>query len=155
MSELRSIGLAIEIATRRRDQLALALAKSIRDLQFARDQMAQLESYCSDTDARWLGADALPRSAELLRHHYQFSGRLQQAIVLQQGVIGGLQQHLDGAQRCLLESEFRLCGLNQVLAARKSALALKDKRRQQHHTDEFAALQHSRGSVLSRQGGEP
>jgi hypothetical protein len=43
MSQLRSFILAIELATRQRDELARALARAEKTLQFAQNQMHQLE----------------------------------------------------------------------------------------------------------------
>ena len=83
MSQHKSIRLAIELATRQRDEAARAVAHMNRNLGFARDQMAQLDGYAADTDARLIGARDGVLSAELIRHHYQFMDRLQQAISLQ------------------------------------------------------------------------
>ena len=53
MSELRSIHLAIELATRQRDVLAKNHAQAIRNMDFAKSQMGQLQNYALDTDGRW------------------------------------------------------------------------------------------------------
>jgi len=152
MSELRSIHLAIELATSQRDALSQAHAQAQRNVGFSQDQMAQLQGYARDTDVRWIGASSVTRSAELLRHHYQFMERLQQAIGLQEGVMAKMQQQLDLAHQALLQAEFRLSGLNQILKSRQAALLLKQKRREQQQTDEFAALLHTRKKMLNTQG---
>ncbi len=152
MSELRSIHLAIELATSQRDALAQAHAQAQRNLGFSHDQMAQLQGYARDTDVRWMGASSVTRSAELIRHHYQFMERLQQAINLQVGVMDKMQQQLAEAHKALLQAEFRLSGLNQILKSRQAALLLRQKRREQQQTDEFAALMHTRKKLLNKQG---
>lgn len=144
MSNLKGVLLAIELATRQRDEAAQVSAKAKRALEFARDQMAQLESYAGDTDARWTGSASVARSGELIRHHYQFMDRLQQAILLQSDVIRSAGHQVELADKGLLQAEFRLAGLNQVLKARQAALDVTQRRREQRLTDEFASLQHAR-----------
>jgi flagellar FliJ protein len=152
MSQLRSVLLAIEHATIRRDHLAQVTASVERNLQFAHQQLAQLESYAADTDARWIGSAAREISAQIIRHQYQFMDRLQQAIGMQTGVIAGVVRQLDQARVNLLQAEFRLAGLNQILKTRKAALLRVQQLREQRQTDEFAAMQHARNRALPMSG---
>lgn len=151
MSELRSILLAIELAEGQRDDLALVQARAQRSLDAAQEQMLQLQGYAMDTDARWIGGGGITRSTELIRHHYQFMERLQQAIDMQRGALAKLEQQLELERQALLQAEFRLSGLNQILKTRKAGLLLKQRKREQQQSDEFAALLHSRTKALSRQ----
>jgi flagellar FliJ protein len=152
MSALRSVLLAIEHATIHRDGLAQAVIRVERNLQFARQQLGQLEGYAADTDARWIGSAAREISAQIIRHQYQFMDRLQQAIVMQTGVIAGVVRQLGQAQAELLQAEFRLSGLNQILAARKAVISRVEQRREQRQMDEFAAMQHSRNRAMPMSG---
>ena len=152
MAQLRSVLLAIEHATIHRDELAQAAVGVERNLQFAHQQLAQLEGYAADTDARWIGSAAREISAQIICHQYQFMDRLQQAIVLQTGVIAGVVQQLDLAKVNLLQAEFRLSGLNQILKTRKAALLRVQQLREQRQTDEFAAMQHARNRALPMSG---
>lgn len=154
MPEFRSLRLAIELATRQRDALAQAHAQALRNLEFAKGQMAQLTGYAADTDARWTGGQQVARSGELVRHHYQFMERLQHAIGMQDGVLVDLDGQIQTANRSLLDAEFRLAGLRQVLEAKLAARQLQQKRREQQHTDEFAALRHVHARA-AQQPGEP
>mgnify|MGYP001259062183 CR=1 FL=1 len=142
MAEYKSIELAIELATRQRDELAKAHGQALRNLAFAKDQLANLAGYAGETDNRWAGATQVAISAEILHHHYQFSARLQQAMAMQDGVIANLNIQIDAAHRALLQAEFRLSGLNQVLKKKLDEAQLRRKRSEQRHTDEFAALRH-------------
>jgi flagellar FliJ protein len=142
MAESKGIELAIELATRQRDEFAKAHAQAIRNVAFARDQMGNLESYARDTDAKWLGAANTAISAGILQHHFQFMDRLQQAISMQTGVIDNLIVQQTAAHGALLQAEFRLAGLNKVLQTRQAAVQLRRQRAEQRHTDEFAALRH-------------
>jgi flagellar FliJ protein len=152
MSQLRSVLLAIEHATIRRDALAQAVARVERNLQFARQQLAQLDGYAADVDARWIGSAAREISAQIICHQYQFMGRLQQAIVMQTGVIGGVIQQLEQAKANLLQAEFRLSGLHQILKARRAGLMRVQQVREQRQMDEFAAMQHARNGLLPMSG---
>lgn len=152
MAELRSVLLAIEHATLRRDEFAKAAARVERSLGFAREQMAQLEGYAVDTDGRWTGSASRALSVELVRHHYQFMDRLQQAIGLQSGVVANVGRQLEQAKSNLLLAEFRLSGLKQILKTRQAAMQLDKRRREQRHTDEFAALQHARNRARPMSG---
>lgn len=155
MSELRSIVLAIELATRKRDDLAKAAARVEQTLQFAQGQMRQLEGYAAETDARWVHSGSEGRSAELMRHHFQFMERLQHAIGLQSGVMAQTGQQLATAKQMLLQAEYRLAGLNQVLKKRQSQALLGERRREQRQTDEFAAMLHARNTRSSKIGELP
>jgi len=142
MAENKSIGLAIELATRQRDELAKSHGQAQRNLASAKDQLANLAGYAGETDKRWTGTTQVAISAEILHHHYQFSERLQQAMAMQDGVIANLTVQREAAHRALLQAEFRLSGLNQVLQKRLDEALLRRKRSEQRHTDEFAALRH-------------
>lgn len=155
MSELRSILLAIDMATRKRDQLAKDAARMEQTLQFAKGQMNQLEGYAAETDVRWEHMGSAGRSAELLRHHYQFMERLQHAIGLQSGVMERTGQQVESAKQLLLQAECRLAGLNQVLKNRQAALQLREQRREQRQTDEFAAMLHALNTRTLKSGELP
>jgi flagellar FliJ protein len=141
---MKGLILAIELAERQRDERAKALAQAQRNLIFGRQQMSQLQSYASDTDARWSGAGAVALSAELLRHHYQFMARLQQAIGMQEGAISNLLHQENAAKHALLQAESRVTGLQQVLRKRQAQAALLAQRREQARMDEMAALLYAR-----------
>jgi flagellar FliJ protein len=152
MSELKSVQLAIELATRDRDELAKVVARVERNLAFVNDQMAQLEGYAAEKDANWMASGARSVSPEVMRHHYQFMERLQHAMSLQTHTIANTGQQLELAKGNLLRAEFRLNGLNQVLKSRMAALMRTEQRREQRQTDEFAALQHARNRAESMNG---
>lgn len=144
MLQLKSILLAIDLATRKRDELARSAVRTQQNLKFAQGQMDQLEGYAADTDGRWLQPEAQARSAELIRHHYQFMDRLQQAITLQSGVIMNTGKQVAAANSLLLQAEQRLAGLTQVLKVRQAELLQIQRRAEQRQTDEFAAIAYAR-----------
>ena len=147
MSAVRSFLLAIDLATRQRDGTAQALMRVQNSCLFAQDQMSQLEVYAAETASRWTAAAQSGTTPELLRHHYQFLDRLQQAMGLQQGVLANENLKLEHAKRLLLQAESRLLSLQQVLKKKQAGLAQIQSRREQKQMDEFAALQTRRTSA--------
>jgi len=152
MSAFRSLELAIEMAVRQRDAQARKMAQAVRNRDFAQQQMAQLKGYADETDARWVRGQAASLSTEMLHHHYQFRDRLQQAVNMQDGVINNLQTQRDAAQRDLLNAEYKLASLRQVLSHRKAAALQVEHRREQRKMDEFAAQRHAQRAVARLTG---
>lgn len=147
MSGLKSVLLAIDLASRQRDQAGQGWVQAQQAHLFAQDQMAQLETYAAETGARWTSAAQVSTTPELMRHHYQFMDRLQHAIGLQSGVLETTSGKVELAQRVLLEAEFRLITLKQVLKKKQADLAVLQNRREQRQMDEFAALRGSRSNA--------
>jgi flagellar FliJ protein len=148
MPKFRALELAITQATLQRDAQARKHAQAQRTLQFAHGQLAQLQNYANDTDARWIGGHAVELSVELVKHHYQFMDRLQNAVTLQQGVIETMARQVANAHQALLQAEYRLVGFKNVLKGRRAALDVVQQRREQRVTDEFAAMRHARGGAI-------
>jgi flagellar FliJ protein len=144
MSKFRALELAIEQATQARDAQARRSAQAQRGLEHGSGQLSQLQNYSADTDARWIGGHAVNLSVELIKHHYQFMDRLQNAITLQQDVITKLERQALSAHQLLLQAEYRLAGFKQLLKTRRAALDVVQQRREQRATDEFAAMSHFR-----------
>jgi len=140
MSAIRSFLLAIEMATRKRDQATQDLMRAQNAHLFAQNQMAQLETYADETESRWTAAAQTSTSPELMRHHYQFMGRLHHAIGLQKSVLDSESRKLDQAKRLVLDAEFRLVSLKQVLKKKQADISILQSRREQKQMDEFAAL---------------
>lgn len=140
MSAVKSVCLAIEVATRRRDKANQALMLVQRAHLFALDQMAQLETYAQETEARWTAAAQASTTPELMRHHYQFMGRLHHAIGLQSGVVQDAAREVEGKKGLVLEAEFRLTSLKQVLKKKEAEIVIIQSRREQKQMDEFASL---------------
>lgn len=144
MSFMRSLSLAIELATDRRDEASRQLAQVQRTQASAHDQMQQLERYALDSEGRWMGSAQVSMDPEVLRHHYQFMDRLRHAIGLQSDVLLNLQGQVEQARRQLLEAETRLAGLNKVLQRKQQEQLRALERRDQRQTDEFATQQYLR-----------
>ena len=146
MSAVRSVLLAIDMATRRRDQAGQGLTYVQNAHLFAQNQMVQLETYAAETESRWAVAAQTSTTPELMRHHYQFMDRLHHAIGLQSGVLDNASRKVDVAKRQVLEAEFRLTSLKQVLKKKQLDIAIVQGRREQKQMDEFAALRSSQST---------
>jgi flagellar protein FliJ len=148
MAGQRSLLLAIDLATFRRDEALAQLQKATRSQAFAQDQMDQLQQYAQETEARWMQGAQVSTSPEMLHHHYQFMARLNQAITLQEGVLGSNRQRVEAARQLLMQAEFRMASFKQVLATRQAAITKAHQRQEQKQMDEFASQQTQRQQRL-------
>ena len=154
MSGVKSLTLAIEVATRKRDQADQALMQALRTVQYAQGQLDQLQGYAADNEVRWATAAATTVRAELMLHHRQFTQRLQQTIELQSGVMADLQRQAEAARQRRLQEELRLAALEQLLKKQMTLRARVQARREQKQMDEMAMLQHAR-ALGGLKMGEP
>ena len=140
MSTLNALTVAVEVASRKRDEARRLLQDAQGAQQAAQDQLNQLQGYARETEGRWgMRADAAVQP-EVMFHHYQFMDRLGHAVGLQTGVVGDHASRVQDATRTLLDAELRLASLRKVLERRQAELALAQQRREQKATDERAAL---------------
>lgn len=144
MSALNALIVAVEIASRKRDEARQALREAQAVQQAAQAQLSQLQDYARETEQRWgMQADTTVKP-EVMFHHYQFMGRLDHAAGLQTSVVGDQAARVERAQRTLMETELRLASLRKVLEARRLELERSQARMDQKQTDERAAMQYSR-----------
>jgi flagellar protein FliJ len=144
MTGQRSLLLAIDLATSKRDEALAELQRTEHSQAFAQDQMNQLQQYAQETEARWMQGAQVSTSPDMLHHHYQFMARLNQAISLQEGVLASHRQRVDVARQQLMQAEFRLASFKQVLATRQAAITKLRQRQEQKQMDEFASQQTQR-----------
>ena len=146
MSTLNALTVAVEVASRKRDEARRLLQDAQGAQQAAQDQLNQLQGYARETEGRWgMRADAAVQP-EVMFHHYQFMDRLGHAVGLQTGVVSDHASRVQGATCTLLEAELRLASLRKVLERRRAEVALQQQRREQKQTDERAALRAGRGA---------
>jgi flagellar FliJ protein len=148
MADQKALLLAIDLATARRDEAQNQLQSLAQAQAHAQDQMEQLKQYAVETEQRWMQGAQISTSPEMLRHHYQFMGRLEQAIGLQEGVLANHEQRIVAARQLLIQAECRLGSFKQVLASRRLATAKARQRQEQKQMDEFASLQTQRQQRL-------
>jgi flagellar FliJ protein len=153
MSDFNSIALAVQLATRKRDELVIALANAASAVNGSLEQMGQLQRYADETDSRWIAGNAAIYSLELVKHHFQFVDRLQHAISLQGETIAQLELLHEKTRRELLDSEIRVHVLTKVLRSRKQLMQVKLSRREQRQMDEMATNQFMRMKYQELTGG--
>ena len=139
MSALKSIVFAIGMTSQKRDAHVQMLNRYKRVLDFANEQMSQLNSYAEETSDKWLVSSQRGTSPELMCHHYQFMARLQDAIILQTDVLSHAEHAVQSAHKNYLEAEIRLASLELMKKKLQTDMDVKSSRREQKQTDEFAA----------------
>jgi flagellar protein FliJ len=139
MSALKALQMAMELGERQRDDAARAVALARQQQQAAQHQQDQLEAYARETEAKWLRRAQLTAAPELMRHHYQFMVKLEQAIQFQINVIRNHVNQVEQLRQGLILVEQRLARFKHVLAARQSELAQLQARREQRQMDEMAS----------------
>lgn len=152
MSALRSLALAIELATEKRDEAGRHLMQAQRAYLQGQNQLEQLANYAADSEARWVNSAQVSMTTGILQHHYQFMDRLHHAIGLQDGALANLQQQVEVEKRRVQEAEMRLVVLQKLLAKKQMERAMVMARREQRQTDEFAAMQHARAMAQLNSG---
>ena len=141
MSTLNALTVAVEVASRKRDEARRLLQDAQGAQQAAQDQLNQLQGYARETEGRWgMRADAAVQP-EVMFHHYQFMDRLGHAVGLQTGVVSDHASRVQGATRTLLEAELRLASLRKVVEKRQQDHERQQMRREQKQTDERASIQ--------------
>ncbi|MBP6849995.1 MAG: flagellar export protein FliJ [Rhodoferax sp.] len=144
MPHLRAIALAIDLAARKRDEAVATLLKTRQSWHGAQEQMGQLQSYALETESHWALGAQTTANPQTVRHYDQFMDRLQQAVDMQQGVVGEQLQALEAARQRVVEAEIRAAGLKRLLEKRRAAHARVLAVREQKQLDELAALQFRR-----------
>lgn len=141
MSALNALMVAIELATRKRDEARQVLRERQQSLAAAQGQMEQLQTYQAEMQQRWGAQEGAQFKPEVMYHHHQFMQRLEHAIDLQTKVLRDQELRLQAAQQALMNTELRLSSLEKVVQMRRRDMALAQQRREQKQTDERAALQ--------------
>lgn len=137
---LRSLGLAIEAASRARDLAARQFSAGQDALRHAEQQQAQIGSYEQETQQRWVERARHATQRSLMEYHHQFVGKLQSAMNLQSAVITEREQTVAQARQTLMAQEQRLMGLQRY---RERLLAESERSRsriEQKQSDEWASL---------------
>ena len=153
MSSLNALTVAVEVASRKRDEARRLLQDAQGAQRAAQDQLDQLQGYARETEGRWgMRADAAVQP-EVMFHHYQFMDRLGHAVGLQNGVVADHAGRVQAATRALLDAELRLASLRKVVEKRQHDQQRQQMRREQKQTDERASLQ-IRNAINGPQGQE-
>lgn len=146
MTKPNALSVAVEMATRQRDEARRVLQHAQGAQRAAQDQLQVLKGYAQETENRWGMRAQATVAPEVMFHHYHFMGRLDHAAGLQSGVVDDHAQRVALAQQQLRDAEVRLASLRKLLEKRQMEALQAQARRDQKMTDERAALRH-RSSV--------
>ena len=149
MPQLRGLLLALDLATRRRDEASASLLQVQRGFFGAQNQMGQLESYAAETESNWALGSRASAQPEIVRHYDQFMGRLREAVALQGAVVDDHLRAVSVAKQVLLDAEVRVAGLKRLLEKRRSAKVRSQAGREQKQLDELSAQQFLRMQARS------
>lgn len=141
MTKPNALSVAVEMATRQRDEARRVLQHAQGAQRAAQDQLQVLKGYAQETENRWGMRAQATVAPEVMFHHYHFMGRLDHAAGLQSGVVDDHAQRVALAQQQLLDAEVRLASLRKLLEKRQMEALQAQARRDQKMTDERAALQ--------------
>jgi flagellar FliJ protein len=136
MTDLQPLLALLAQAESERDE---ALAHSQRlDIahRTAQAQADQLLDYRRDYEQRWGEHFSRQAKIELLHCYQGFIGRLSQAIEQQARAAGHAADQADVARAALREAELRV---RKLIERRVGEMQLRDERREQKQSDEFAA----------------
>lgn len=146
---MRALILAIELATRKRDEESRAVARALQSVLGAQMQLDQLKAYADESMDRWSAQPGRVLNPALMAHHYSFMDRLRHATGLQDNVVLQMSRNLEMARKKLSAAECRLAVLDKVLEKQKFLMQKKEAQREQRFTDELAATLRTRQSVLT------
>jgi flagellar FliJ protein len=119
---MSALQLAIQVATRKRDDESRLVAQALRKLQGAQAQLTQLHAYADESHGRWSAQTGRVLNPALMAHHYQFMDRLRHATGLQDGVVLQMNRQLEAARKHLMAAECRLAVLEKVLEKQRLLL---------------------------------
>lgn len=142
MTKPNALSVAVEMATRQRDEARRVLQHAQGAQRAAQDQLQVLQGYAQETESRWGMRAQATVVPEVMFHHYHFMGRLDHAAGLQSGVVDDHAQRVALAQQQLRDAEVRLASLRKLLEKRQMEALQAQARRDQKMTDERAALRH-------------
>lgn len=142
MSVLSALKVAIEVAERKRDTARQTLLDLEHIAQSGQAQLQQLSGYAQETQQRWGAREGAQLKPEVLYHHYQFQGKLDHAIHLQNQTVETQAQRVAQGRHMLLQAELRVQSLKKMQARKQQELLTAQARRDQKQTDERAMLRH-------------
>ena len=144
MNKPRDLGVLLQLAERRRDEAALALARVRHERQGADAQMAQLQAYARDAEDRWHQRATVGVSPTLLATHRQFMTKLEDAITVQPQTLRQLDERIAHQEGLLRDAERELATLKRVQQRWQQGWRQHLQRLEQKANDEMAATLHRR-----------
>jgi flagellar FliJ protein len=139
MTELQPLIALLAQAERERDETLAHSQRLDTAHRTAQGQADQLLDYRRDYEQRWGAHFSRQAKIELLHCYQGFIGRLSQAIEQQARTAGHAADQAAVARAALRESELRVASVRKLIERRVGEIQQRDERREQKHSDEFAA----------------
>jgi flagellar protein FliJ len=138
-----ALKLVLEQAEAARDEALVAFQQAQARATQARAQCQDLGQYQQQYDARWLAQFRQGGAAvQIVQAHQQFGLRLTDAIGQQTQAAAMAETRAEAARQLLQERELRVASVRKLMERRQAEQQLKDQRREQKASDEFAAQRH-------------
>jgi len=138
MNALKTLDKVVELAEQRRDAALAAMAQLEREMQVARDQMNQLESYAQEAHQRWAARTGGTIDPAVLGHQRQFIQKVDHAIGFQRSVLASRQDQIERQLAVVQSAERDVAGLRRYTERKRQHLASQASRQEQKQTDEMA-----------------
>jgi flagellar FliJ protein len=138
-TELQPLMALLAQAERERDDTLAHSQRLDAAHRAAQAQADQLLDYRRDYEQRWGGHFSRQAKVELLHCYQGFIDRLSQAIEQQARAAGHAGEQAGVARAALREAELRVASVRRLIERRVGEMQLRNDRREQKQTDEFAA----------------
>jgi flagellar FliJ protein len=139
MAQLSALDTLIELATRQSDDAAKRLGKAVRAGDDAQQKLQLLMQYRDDYAARLRSSAATGLTASGYRNFQMFLDKLDDAIASQQRAVQDAQRRVNNERNAWQSSERKRISYDTLATRAMNAQLLKQARREQKQTDEFAA----------------
>lgn len=139
MAQLSALDTLIELATQQSDEAAKRLGKAVKAGDDAQQKLQLLMQYRDDYAARLRSSAATGLTASGYRNFQMFLDKLDDAIASQQRVVQDSQRRVSNERTAWQSSERKRLSYDTLATRAMSAQLLKQARREQKQTDEFAA----------------
>ena len=139
MAQLSALDTLIELTTKQSDDAAKRLGKAVRAGDDAQQKLQLLMQYRDDYAARLRSSAATGLTASGYRNFQMFLDKLDDAIASQQRAVQDAQRRVNNERNAWQSSERKRMSYDTLATRAMNAQLLKQARREQKQTDEFAA----------------
>lgn len=143
MNKQSAISLALQVQTRKRDNVAVQLTSVHLDLDTAKAQLAQLHQYARDTGGAWARSGEIHGTARM-QHHEPFMQKLKTATDFQGETITMLERRIASLRVQLIAAAQRIAALESLQEEYKAQERFQAQRHEQRATDEMASIRYAR-----------
>jgi flagellar FliJ protein len=141
MATLSALDTLIELATKQTDEAAKRLGRAIRASEDAEQKLQLLMQYRDDYTARFHASLASGLSPAGYRNFQLFLDKLEDAIKGQQKAVEDTHKRISNERSTWQGSERKRMSYDTLATRAEKAQQLKESKRDQKQTDEFAARQ--------------